>query len=324
MCTISFGWASTFSDTPEVSKFITMMVKKHGFQRAQLTQIMNQVSIQQELIDKMDHPYEKKSWDAYQSLFITPDRIRGGLAFWKSHKNLLEKAEKEYGVPPQIIVAILGVETRYGERQGDYRVMDALSTLAFAYPKRADYFKRELEEYLLLCQEHHESPLKYKGSMAGAIGMPQFMPSSYRKYAVSFSGKADLTRDDAAVIASVANYFQKHGWIPQESVAQPARIQGSAYHRLNANAKVPLYALKQLEKAGVYPMTASEHTPAQVGLIALETTQGSEYWLAYPNFYVITRYNNSPQYALAVYLLAQQLKMQLAVEGSRKQGFAYS
>lgn len=202
--------------------------------------------------------------------------------------------------------------------------MDALSTLAFNYPKRSAFFTKELSEYLLLCREHHVSPTQYMGSYAGAIGKPQFMPSSYRYYAADFSGnrKKDLVNDNEAVIASVANYFHKHGWQTNQGIAQPAKVQGNSYKQINTTYKTAAYRWQQLTAAGVKPLTASLHSPSKVGLIELTTQSGPEYWLTYPNFYVITRYNSSPQYAMVVYLLSQQLKMQWAAANIGKK-YAY-
>ena len=201
------------------------------------------------------------------------------------------------------------METLYGEHQGNYRVIDALSTLAFYYPKRAPFFGKELAEYLLLCREQQVSPLLYLGSYAGAMGKPQFMPSSYRNYAINFSGEArkDLMHDDEDVIASIANYFHKHGWKSNQDIAQPAMVEGAGYKRINTAYKTAAYRLHQLQDAGVKPVSPPAMPNEKVGLIELITDAGSEFWLTYTNFYVITRYNSSPQYALAVTLLAKEL-----------------
>ncbi|MDP1602600.1 MAG: lytic murein transglycosylase B [Legionella sp.] len=316
---------NTFAKRKDVQQFINLMATKHGFDKQRLTLVMNDVQLQPQIIESMNKPYEKKNWDVYKQLFLTPQRVQGGIDFWKNNQESLAKAEKQYGVPANVIVAIIGVETLYGKNQGNYRVIDALSTLAFNYPKRSEFFTKELSEYLLLCREHNVPPTQYLGSYAGAMGKPQFMPSSYRYYAANFSNtpKIDLMNDDQAVIASVANYFHKHGWNLNQGVAQPAKVVGTKYKNINTNYKTAAYNLKQLAAAGVKPLTASINHPGKVGLIALTTDAGPEYWLAYPNFYVITRYNTSPQYALAVYLLAQQLKNQW-VANSPQRKFAYA
>ncbi len=310
-----------FSQRKDVQIFINEMVVKHRFKRQDLISILNEVNLQPQIIVSMDKPYEKKPWDLYKQLFLTPQRIEAGVEFWKANRKALEKAEMKYGVPANIIVAIIGVETLYGKNQGSYRVLDALSTLAFNYPKRAEFFTKELSEFLLLCREHQVSPTLYLGSYAGAMGKPQFMPSSYRYYADNFSGntKKDLMNDNDAVIASVANYFHKHGWQMNQSVAQPAKVEGFRYRKINTANKIAAYQAKQLDAAGVKPLTASPiQATNKVGLIELTTQTGQEFWLTYPNFYVITRYNTSPQYAMAVYLLSQQLKTQWALAGTNK------
>ncbi len=251
--------------------------------------------------------------------------MKGGVDFWAANKEALDMAYKKYKVPPEIIVAILGVETLYGERQGDYRVLDTLATLAFDYPKRSAFFTKELGEYLLLCREHHVSPTYYKGSYAGAIGKPQFMPSSYRYYASSFDNKVhrDLVSNNADAIASVGNYFHKHGWQLNAGIAQAATMSSKWRLRpIQVNPKTANYRYAQLEAKGVKPLTASINHPSRAGLIELITREGKEYWLAYPNFFVITRYNSNPQYALVVYLLAQQLKQQWALNHTQHRAYA--
>ncbi|MCX7114658.1 MAG: lytic murein transglycosylase B [Gammaproteobacteria bacterium] len=299
-----------FSQRPDVKAFIQSMVKQHHFNRQALTQLFNQVQVQPKIIEAISRPYEKKTWDAYRPLFLTTERVQGGLLFWKKNQALLKQAEKQYGVPANIIVAILGVETRYGTHQGDYRVIDALSTLAFDYPPRSPFFKKELSEFLLLCREHHASPTTYLGSYAGAMGKPQFMPSSYRYYAADFLGHPhkDLMHDDQAVIASVANYFRQHGWRSNEPIAQPALLRGYGYKKIDTALKSAAYPIDHLKQVGISPLSLASNEPNKAGLIQLETQSGPEYWMAYPNFYVITRYNTSPQYALVVYLLSEQLK----------------
>lgn len=294
----------------DVQEFINTMVKEEGFQRAQLTATLKMATFQPKIIESMEKPYEKKNWDVYSALFLTPERVEKGIEFWQNNQNTLQKAQKKFGVPASIIVAILGVETMYGERQGNYRVLDALTTLAFYYPKRAQFFKKELKEYLLLCREHDVPATTYFGSYAGAIGKPQFMPSSYRFYAIDFTGNGqrDLIHENKDVIASVANYFHKHGWKTNEHVAQPARVKGLAYQKINTNARTAAYDVARLKTAGITPLDAKGKYPKKAGLIELETENGPKFWLTYPNFYVITRYNTSPQYALVVYLLSQKLQ----------------
>ncbi len=305
--------ASTqFSQRPDVQQFINKASKETGLTKKELISVMNQVQTQPKIIESMNRPYEKKNWDQYQKLFLTHKRVVDGIQYWHDHQTELKLAEKKYGVPSRMIVSILGIETSYGKFQGQYRVLDALSTLAFNYPKRASFFQKELKEYLILCHEQGISPLKYKGSYAGAIGMPQFMPSSYRHYAATLTPKKEknLVSDHETVIASIANYFKVHGWSHQQGIVQIAKISKPLPKWIKTNQRKPTYTLKQLRKAGIEPKTAAFNTPKKVGVIELQTEKGVEYWLAYPNFYVITRYNSSPQYALAAHLLAQQLQHQ--------------
>ena len=321
---------STYSDSAfvqrkDVQLFIKNMVKEHHFNAKQLTETMNQVQLQPQIIESMERPYEKKNWDTYRSLFLTPQRLKGGLDFWAANRKALERAEKRYGVPAEIIVAILGVETLYGERQGEYRILDSLATLSFNYPKRAAFFTKELKEYLLLCREHNVPTTQYKGSYAGAIGQPQFMPSSYRYYAVDFNNKGhrDLINNNDDSIGSVANYFHKHGWKLNEGIAQHAKLNGWRFKQIQTNPRTANYQYAQLKASGVTPVTAAHNHPSRAALIELLTDDGKEYWIAYPNFFVITRYNSSPQYALVVYLLSQQLKQHwLAMNVKNHRAFA--
>ena len=314
-----FNISSVYADVPlmqrkDVQLFVNEMVREHHFDRQQLTATLNAATFQPKIIESMERPYEKKTWDVYKALFLTPQRVEAGRAFWAENRKTLEQAEKKFGVPANIIVAIIGVETLYGKNQGNYRVLDALTTLAFDYPKRSVFFTKELKEYLLLCREHGVSPTTYLGSYAGAMGKPQFMPSSYRFYGVNFAGagKVDLMNEDRDVISSVANYFHKHGWKMNAAVAQPAMVRGTRYRHLKTNSKFADYSFKHLISSGVRPTAMIGNHPDKAGLIELMTQQGEEYWVAYPNFFVITRYNTSPQYALVVYLLAQQLGNQSA------------
>ncbi|MDF1646704.1 MAG: lytic murein transglycosylase B [Legionellaceae bacterium] len=294
--------------------FIQKMVKKHGFKQEDVEKALKESTFKPRIVELMNQPYEKKTWDVYRAIFLTPERLEGGVKFWQDNQESLARAEKKFGVPASMIVAILGVETRYGEKQGTYRVLDALSTLAFYYPKRSAYFTRELEEYLLLCREHQVPVTEYIGSYAGAIGQPQFMPSSYRMYAVDFkkakgNSHPDLVRENKDVIASIANYFKRHGWQPGEEVIDPAVVQGKAYEALKTNSRRANYTYQYLLKSGVKSEKPLKNAPNKAGLIELHIKDdGSVYWLAYPNFYVIMRYNTSPQYALVVHLLSEQLQ----------------
>lgn len=306
----------TLVEKPEVKQFINLMVKEHNFSLKNLNEILLKAQYQQKIIDLMEKPYEAKPWDTYKQHFLNNERIQKGIAFWQKHEQSLLKAQEKYKVSPHIIVAILGVETMYGERQGDYRVIDALTTLAFNYPRRANFFQKELKEFLLLCKEQNQDPFYYKGSYAGAIGYAQFMPSSYRYYADTLkgSGKSDLIHNPEDAIASIANYISKHGWKFEQDIAMPVEISGEIYKEINTKNKKATYEISQLLNKGIRPVNEIKDVNILAGLIELNNDvkfNNKEFWLTYPNFYVITRYNSSSQYALVVYLLSQQLKTTL-------------
>lgn len=319
-CSLSLNANSTFVQREDVQSFIKEMVTKHHFDSKDLQDTLKKVVLQPQIIQSMEQPYEKKSWDVYRNIFLTSSRLEGGLKYWMANKNTLAQTEQRYGVPAEIIVAILGVETLYGERQGENRVLDALATLAFDYPKRSAYFKHELKEYLLLCREHHADPTSYKGSYAGAMGQPQFMPSSYRNFAIDFNHKGirDLISNNDDSIASIANYFREHGWQTNDKIAQAAKLRGAQYKSLILNPRTANYSFHQLASYGIKPDRFSFKHPKRAALMEFSTTNGNEYWLAYPNFFVITRYNSSPQYAMVVYLLAQQLKAEWDAQKTTK------
>ena len=239
---------------------------------------------------------------------MTDARIDAGTGFWQQNESTLAEIERQTGVPAAIVVAIIGVETFYGKNTGSYRVIDALSTLGFDYPKRSPFFLSELEHFLLLCRDQNISPLTPTGSYAGAMGMPQFMPSSYRTYAADFDGDrhSDIWNNPADVIASVANYFAKHHWQPGQDIAFQVNARGENYKSaLGGDLKpdLTIAELKSLQVAS--PARLKPHQKAK--LLAFEQEQGSDLWLALDNFYVITRYNHSPLYAMAVYQLSQAI-----------------
>ena len=294
---------------PEIARFVDHMVADYGFDKAKLNQVINQVQIRQSIIDAITRPAEAKPWYQYRPIFLTQSRIRRGVKFMDDNRATLERAEKQYGVPPEIVTAILGVETFYGDRSGGNRVMDALVTLAFDYPARADFFRTELENYLLLSREEGLDPLSAMGSYAGAMGQPQFMPSSYRSYAVDFDGdgKRDLWSDTADAIGSVANYFERHGWERGGPVAVHAQVHGDAYQTALDQGLKPAIDAVQLKHYGI-DAEGRVAPDTKAALIQLETRDGYDYWLGLQNFYVITRYNHSPLYAMAVYQLSQEIK----------------
>jgi len=296
-------------ERPEVGKFIDKMVQKHRFTHQELEQIFSKARIRPSIVAAMSRPAEAKPWYQYRPIFVTHTRIKGGVAFWDKNAKALERAQRTYGVAPRILVAILGVETRYGRQKGGYPVIDALSTLAFDYPPRSAFFKKELEQYLLMTREEDIDPLKLVGSYAGAMGQPQFISSSFRSYAVDFDGDGhrDLWNNSADAIGSVANYFDKHGWRAGEPIASRAHVQGDRYKKLLDAGLKPSYTPAELRRAGV-SFKGEPGPKAKGALIQLQTEYGHQYWVGWQNFYVITRYNHSALYAMAVYQLAEHIR----------------
>lgn len=302
---------TTFVERSDVQDFIRMMVKKHHFDKQQLITIMSAVKTRPQVIRHINKPLEKEAWKTYQRLFVNEWRIEQGVKFWNKYELALRQAEATYGVPAAIIVATIGIESKYGQRTGDYRVIDSLSSLGFSASSRAAFFRKELEEFLLLSREQGVNPLKVMGSYAGAIGQPQFMPSSYRHYAVNFSGSGsiDLMNDEVDVIGSIANYYRKSGWEAQAPVAVPALIIGNSYHYLMRDGytnKRPL-TLRQLSDYGVEPRFKIKQDDLKVKVIELDSRYSKEYWISFRNFDVIKRYNSSNLYAMAVYQLSQYI-----------------
>jgi len=303
-----------------IDDFIQEMTAKHGFNQQQLRQLMSQANYRQSIIDAITRPAEAKPWREYRPIFVTPERAAEGVTYWQANQGLLERAEQDYGVPPEIVTAIIGVETRYGRHAGTYPVIDALSTLAFAYPKRAKFFRRELEEFLLLSREEQVSSDKALGSYAGALGKPQFIPSSYRQYAVDFDndGRRNLWDSDADVIGSVAAYFKRHGWQRGRPVTSRALGVTESHRKLADRGMKPSIRLDHLQATGIrpeQPLSLPDDTLSS--LIRLEGDNGTEYWLGLPNFYTITRYNHSNLYAMAVYQLSQEIKRQRLQQEAR-------
>lgn len=298
--------SGAYCQRPEVSQFIYQMSSEHHFTPQYLTQVFNQVEPKPQIIRIMTTPHEGLPWYRYRALFLTPLRAKQGSEFGHQHHSILAKAERYYGVPPSIILGILGVETNYGRTQGTYRVIDALSTLAFYYPPRAKYFRGELEQFLLLTRENSWNPLTIRGSYAGAIGQPQFMPTSYRELAIDSSSKgySDLITNCDDTVMSVANYFKGKGWTKGGLVAVRATVKGQNYRKLAAKEK---HTLNELKNYGVFPQNPV-HTHEKAYLMGLAGQQGTEYWLIFHNFDVIMRYNTSPRYAMVVYQLGEWIK----------------
>ncbi len=290
--------------------FIEMMAEKHQFNKADLTNLINIAKKSQVILDTISRPAEKKLvWHEYKNIFLKEKRINEGVEFLNKHRDTLDKAEEKFGVPAEIIVAIIGVETFYGRITGKYRVIDALNTLAFYYPKRADFFRSELEQYLLLVREQGFDPLTLMGSYAGAMGIPQFISSSYRHYAYDFDGDnvIDIWDNPVDVIGSVANYFHLHGWKNGERVIEKAEISGDMYQDVLIPGLKPDLNASEIEKYGIHS-SAMFGSDEKLKLLSFEQINGPEYWLARQNFYVITRYNHSELYAMAVFQLASAIK----------------
>ncbi len=307
--------------TKGVHAFISEMAERHGMNKDWLAKVVGGAEYRQSIIDAMTRPAEGKPWYEYRRIFLTPQRIEGGVDFWEENRALLERAEREYGVAIEAIVAIIGVETRYGANTGSYRVVDALATLAFGYPPRAEFFRAELEQLLLLAQEERLDPTELEGSYAGAMGMPQFIPSSYRRYAVDFDldGRRDLLHSTADAIGSVAAYLHHFGWQKGEGVTTMAEGVDPVRHQNYLDGGIePSIRVDTLNDAGIVARQQLRGEE-RVSLFSLQAEGGDEYWLGQNNFYVITRYNHSRLYAMAVHQLGQAIA-RLRGERSQQHG----
>ena len=304
-----------FANNPNAQQFIDKMVNKHGFDRQQLQEILSQAKRLDSVLRLMDNQAPTTSvkppsgpngaWLRYRKKFITPDNVQNGVVFWNQYEDALNRAWQVYGVPPEIIVGIIGVETRWGRVMGKTRILDALATLSFNYPRRAEYFSGELETFLLMARDEQDDPLNLKGSFAGAMGYGQFMPSSYKQYAVDFSGDGHINLwDPVDAIGSVANYFKAHGWVKGDQVAVMANGQAQGL----PNGFKTRYSISQLAAAGLTPQQ-SLGNHQQASLLRLDVGTGYQYWYGLPNFYTITRYNHSTHYAMAVWQLGQAVAL---------------
>ena len=304
-----------FANNPNAQQFIDKMVNKHGFDRQQLQEILSQAKRLDSVLRLMDNQAPTTSvkppsgpngaWLRYRKKFITPDNVQNGVVFWNQYEDALNRAWQVYGVPPEIIVGIIGVETRWGRVMGKTRILDALATLSFNYPRRAEYFSGELETFLLMARDEQDDPLNLKGSFAGAMGYGQFMPSSYKQYAVDFSGDGHINLwDPVDAIGSVANYFKAHGWVKGDQVAVMANGQAPGL----PNGFKSKYSISQLAAAGLTPQQPLGNHQ-QASLLRLDVGTGYQYWYGLPNFYTITRYNHSTHYAMAVWQLGQAVAL---------------
>jgi membrane-bound lytic murein transglycosylase B len=298
-----------YADRKDVNLLIDEMVSEHNFTRAELELVFADAQHNASIIKAISRPAERtKQWYEYRNIFLDQKRIDNGVAFWDKHADVLEKAQQMYSVPPEIMVAIIGVETRYGKRAGSYKVLDALSTLGFDYPPRQKFFRNELKEFLLLSREENRKPHSAVGSYAGAMGFGQFMPSSYRAYAVDFDGDGlrDIWNNPVDAIGSVGNYLKRHGWTAGEDiVSRVGSADDSAFAALANTSLKPSMTVSQWQSKG--RLESDVEAATEVALFRMQNTDAVEYWMGMRNFYVVTRYNHSSMYALAVVQLSREI-----------------
>jgi len=310
LCLPALAQAS-YVGRPEVEAFVRELARRHGFVEDELKRVFALAQRVEPVLEAIARPPERvRPWEEYRALLVTERRIAEGVEFWKKYPRTLKRAERRYGVPPEYVVAILGVETFYGRNTGNWRVVDALTTLAFDYPPRARFFRAELEHYLLMARDAGVDVFSLRGSYAGAIGIPQFMPSSARTYAVDFDGdgRIDLQKSPPDAIGSVANFLKLHGWQRDADVLLDARVTGEAWRAYVDGRFEPKHSIVELRHAGV-ELDSPQPAGAAGALIELANTERpSEYRIGLRNFYVITRYNRSALYAAAVADLARELK----------------
>jgi len=296
-----------------MQQFVDYMASTHGFDARELHKVFSQVQTSQTVIRAISAPSTAKPWHEFRPLFVDERRISGGVAFWNEHADLLDRASREYGVPEAIFVSLIGIETRYGRITGGHKVIEALSTLVFDLGYRADYFRGELEQFLLLAREQGWDPLQVTGSYAGAMGIPQFMPSSYRRYAVDFDGdgKIDLWENAADAIGSIGNYLREFGWQAGKAIVTPARIDAVDPQPLIDLGLRPTLTLGQWRIRGVEDMNKHDEK-LMVALFSLDLVGGPEFYLGLDNFYSLLQYNRSRNYVMAVNDLAQEITRERA------------
>lgn len=300
--------ALAYPASPDVERFVGAMAEKHAFDPNELRRTLDSARRLPSVLRAISTPAGARPWPDYRDSFVNERRIEGGVRFWRQYAGALARASREYGVPEEVIVATIGVETVYGKAQGSFRVLDALATLAFDYPPRADFFRSELEQYFLLVREEGRDPAALRGSYAGALGIPQFMPSSFRRYAVDFDGDGsrDIWEDAIDAVGSVANYYRSFGWNSAAPVVIPAQVNGDRFRDFLDQGAEPRVTVADLRAAGVTPASPlADDVPAI--LFRLDGDEGPEYYLGLRNFYVITRYNRSFYYAMTVHQLAQEI-----------------
>jgi membrane-bound lytic murein transglycosylase B len=302
-----------YATRPDVRAFVRDLAARHGFEQEELLKLFSQVRHQARVVSLMTPPPPgtKRSWTNYRNRVLDPVRVEVGLAFWRDNLEPLRRASERFGVPPEIIVSIIGIETMYGRYTGNFRVLDTLTTLAFDYPRRAEFFRSELEQFLLLVRDQRLDPLGPRGSYAGAMGVPQFMPGSIRRHAVDFDGdgRIDLMRNNGDAIGSVASFLANHGWRTGEPTHFQARLADESKISPLIEAGIePKFTIAQLASYGV---SSTQKVPPAMPLALIDLPNGDEptvYTLGAPNFYVITRYNRSSFYAMAVIDLANELR----------------
>ena len=313
---LSIGWSGAVSANPavldrvtEIEPFVARMEMQHGVSADETRALLADAVVLDSVLEAIQRPAERKPWHQYRRIFVTEQRIARGVEFWRGHSAALERASERFGVPPEIVVAIIGVESFYGVHLGRTRVLDALATLGFRYPRRSKFFLSELEEFVLLSREERLDSRRVNGSYAGAMGIAQFISSSYRHYAIDFDGDGsrDLMQSPQDAIGSIANYLSVHGWLPGAAIAVRAKVEGSAFRAVLDQGIKPHTSLASIRAKGVSFATYAADEE-QGALLEFETRDGHEYWIGLTNFHVITRYNHSRLYALAVFQLAQRIR----------------
>jgi membrane-bound lytic murein transglycosylase B len=310
----------TLTERTDVREFIDEMVARYDFHSDELRRLFQQARYRQDVIDAISRPAERKPWYQYRPLFLSEKRIDGGVEFWEANREALQRASDTFGVPPEIIAAIIGVETFYGRQTGRYRVLDSLTTLAFDYPPRREFFRGELEQFLLLTREEGLDALQITGSYAGAMGPPQFIASSYRTYAIDFAGDGhtNLLTNMADAIGSVANYLKAKGWQHDGPIAVPAAVSGDDYAAVVEKGLKPHTSVRDLAARGIKPREAIADGAA-AALLRLDSSETSqEYWLVFDNFSVLMQYNRSPLYAMAVCQLADEIRSRHSMQTARR------
>jgi len=318
MCILALGLSTVFVARAHeahqiqdavIVEFIQKMVEKHQFSQEELTVLMDNAKKKDGILNAFDKPATSKPWSFFKKLYVTEWREKEGVKFWEKHAQTLIRAEDQFGIPQEIITALIGIETNYGTYTGEFRIVDAFYTLGFYGKRRNKYFLKEFEEFLILARENNIAPNSIKGSFAGAIGIAQFMPSSYREYAIDFDGdgKADLENSVADAIGSASNYLKRHGWKRGEPIVFPVSADNDQVLSEMAGKSKPNRTYGELKQAGVKQALGLNDDLA-VGLFKLEGDEGVELWMSLKNFYVITRYNPSNNYALAMVQLSEKIK----------------